>query len=97
MRAVLNTPIASTLLPRKLNCILSWRARAIIEQRRADIRTRSGRNCQSCVQRHARGYARLRHMQGFLPHDQATRAFVQQIIPRCLIGEACDEVIYSEQ
>ena len=98
VRAGLHTPIACTfLLPRGRNGTLSGRTRAIIEQRRADVRTRSCHNSRRCVQRYARGFARLCYLHDFLPYKRATLAIVQQLIARCWICEVCYEVIDSER
>ena len=93
----LYTPIACTLyLPRGRSGTLSGCAGAVIERGRADLRTRSGRSSRRCVQRDARGFARLRYLH-FLPCKRATRAIVQQVIARCRIGKARYEVIDSER
>ena len=49
------------------------------------------------MQRDARGFARLRHLHGFLPRQRATRAIVQQIIARSGVGKARNEMVYSER
>ena len=98
VRAGLRTPIACTLLlPRGRSGSLSGRARAIIERGRADLRSHSGRGSRCCMQRYARGFASLRHLYGFLPHQRAEGAIVQQIIARNGVGETRDEVVYSER
>ena len=89
--------LSCTLLPRGRNSILSGRARAYIEQGRAGFCTRSKSGCSGCVQRDARGLTRLCHLHSLLPGKRAARAVVQQIVARCRIGQARNEMIDSER
>ena len=80
------------------NSIIDRCVRALVERTGADLRTCDGSSNWRCVQREARGFARLPHLHGLLPRQSMARVVVKQKkIARHGVGKFINKVIHSER